>query len=189
MSSLPDLTPHIRGLWHKTHHQDNSLNATQDNIRAACSSIEAFFACHCLTFSELSSVAKPRERGSARSARRRAKGDEDIVVDSLFGQARKQESKDWRNTGAARRLCRAALDYVMQRHVSVRRAALTRRASMYASAAFSPRILMVRPQSSAAGVLALLSEPEPLLKQHALKRLDAIIPQFWAEISEYISLM
>lgn len=48
---------------------------------------------------------------------------------------------------------------------------------------------MVRPQSSAAGVLALLSEPEPLLKQHALKRLDAIIPQFWAEISEYISLM
>lgn len=71
----------------------------------------------------------------------------------------------------------------------MRRAALTRRASMYASAAFSPRILMVRPQSSAAGVLALLSEPEPLLKQHALKRLDAIIPQFWAEISEYISLM
>ncbi|EPT04013.1 26S proteasome regulatory complex non-ATPase subcomplex Rpn2/Psmd1 subunit [Fomitopsis schrenkii] len=48
---------------------------------------------------------------------------------------------------------------------------------------------MVRPQSSAAGVLALLSEPEPLLKQHALKRLDGIVPQFWAEISEYIALI
>ena len=48
---------------------------------------------------------------------------------------------------------------------------------------------MVRPHSSAAGVLALLSEPEPLLKQHALKRLNGIVPQFWAEISEYIALM
>ncbi|TFY64407.1 hypothetical protein EVJ58_g2635 [Rhodofomes roseus] len=48
---------------------------------------------------------------------------------------------------------------------------------------------MVRPQSSAAGVLALLSEPEPLLKQHALKRLNDIVPQFWAEISEYIALI
>ncbi|KAH9937189.1 26S proteasome regulatory complex non-ATPase subcomplex Rpn2/Psmd1 subunit [Fomitopsis serialis] len=48
---------------------------------------------------------------------------------------------------------------------------------------------MVRPQSSAAGVLALLSEPEPLLKQHALLRLNDIVPQFWAEISEYIALI
>ena len=29
---------------------------------------------------------------------------------------------------------------------------------------------MVRMHSSAAGVLALLSEPEPLLREHALKR-------------------
>lgn len=46
-----------------------------------------------------------------------------------------------------------------------------------------------RPQSSAAGVLALLSEPEPLLKEHALKALNALVPQFWAEISEHIELM
>ncbi|CAL1695273.1 unnamed protein product [Somion occarium] len=46
-----------------------------------------------------------------------------------------------------------------------------------------------RPQSSAAGVLALLSEPEPLLKEHALKALNALVPQFWAEISEHIELI
>lgn len=48
---------------------------------------------------------------------------------------------------------------------------------------------MVRPQSSAAGVLALLSEPEPVLKEHALQVLNALVPQFWAEISEQIELM
>ena len=48
---------------------------------------------------------------------------------------------------------------------------------------------MVRPQSSAAGVLALLSEPEPVLKEHALRVLNALVPQFWAEISEQIELM
>jgi 26S proteasome regulatory subunit N2 len=49
--------------------------------------------------------------------------------------------------------------------------------------------MIVRPQSSAVGVLALLSEPEPLLKQHALKSLIPLVSQFWAEISEHISLM
>lgn len=44
-------------------------------------------------------------------------------------------------------------------------------------------------QSSAAGVLALLSEPDPIFKQHALKALIPLVPQFWAEISEYIALM
>lgn len=48
---------------------------------------------------------------------------------------------------------------------------------------------MVRQQSSAAGVLALLQEPEPLLKQHALKALIPLVPQFWAEISEHIAVM
>jgi 26S proteasome regulatory subunit N2 len=48
---------------------------------------------------------------------------------------------------------------------------------------------MVPTQSSAAGVLALLSEPEPIIKQHALKSLVALVPQFWAEISEHIALM
>ncbi|KAF9040511.1 armadillo-type protein [Panaeolus papilionaceus] len=46
---------------------------------------------------------------------------------------------------------------------------------------------MVRPQSSAAGVLALLQEPDPIFKQHALKSLNSIVPQFWAEISEQIA--
>jgi hypothetical protein len=46
-----------------------------------------------------------------------------------------------------------------------------------------------RPQTSAAGVLALLSEPESVLRQHALRSLNTLIPQFWAEISEYITTM
>ena len=46
-----------------------------------------------------------------------------------------------------------------------------------------------RPQSSAAGVLALLSESDPLLKHHALKALVSLVPQFWAEISEHIALV
>lgn len=49
--------------------------------------------------------------------------------------------------------------------------------------------MVPRPQSSAAGVLALLTEPEPILKQHALKALNNLVPQFWAEISEHIELM
>jgi 26S proteasome regulatory subunit N2 len=48
-------------------------------------------------------------------------------------------------------------------------------------------IMVPRPQSSAAGVLALLSEPEPVFKQHALKALNPLVPQFWAEISEHIA--
>ncbi|KAF7436711.1 proteasome regulatory particle base subunit [Pleurotus ostreatus] len=46
-----------------------------------------------------------------------------------------------------------------------------------------------RAQSSAAGVLALLSEPDPVFKQHALKALISMVPQFWAEISEHIALI
>lgn len=49
--------------------------------------------------------------------------------------------------------------------------------------------MVSRSQSSAAGVLALLAEPEPLLKHHALKSLNALVPRFWAEISEHIALM
>ena len=49
--------------------------------------------------------------------------------------------------------------------------------------------MVTRPHSSAAGVLALLADPEPLLKQHALKSLVPLVPQFWAEISEHIALM
>jgi len=49
--------------------------------------------------------------------------------------------------------------------------------------------MVTRPHSSAAGVLALLADPEPLLKQHALKSLVPLVPQFWAEISEHISLV
>ncbi|KAL4241663.1 26S proteasome regulatory subunit RPN2 [Abortiporus biennis] len=48
---------------------------------------------------------------------------------------------------------------------------------------------MARPQTSAAGVLALLAEPEPVLKEYALKTLNALVPQFWAEISEHIELI
>ncbi|KAJ7487490.1 armadillo-type protein [Mycena galericulata] len=44
-------------------------------------------------------------------------------------------------------------------------------------------------QSSAAGVLALLSEPDHVFKQHALDALNPLVPQFWAEISDHISLI
>lgn len=57
------------------------------------------------------------------------------------------------------------------------------------SSSFLTPSTMVRPQSSAAGVLALLSEPEPVLQEHALQALNALVPQFWAEISEQIELM
>ncbi|KAJ7225612.1 D-isomer specific 2-hydroxyacid dehydrogenase [Mycena pura] len=46
-----------------------------------------------------------------------------------------------------------------------------------------------RSQSSAAGVLALLSEPDHAFKQHALDTLIPLVPQFWAEISEHIALI
>lgn len=49
--------------------------------------------------------------------------------------------------------------------------------------------MVARTQTSAAGVLALLTEPEPLVKQHALKVLVPLVPQFWAEISEHVALM
>ncbi|KAI5122570.1 hypothetical protein M0805_004787 [Coniferiporia weirii] len=49
--------------------------------------------------------------------------------------------------------------------------------------------MVARTQTSAAGVLALLSEPEPLLRQHALKALIPLVPQFWAEISEHVTLI
>ncbi|THH10931.1 hypothetical protein EW145_g999 [Phellinidium pouzarii] len=49
--------------------------------------------------------------------------------------------------------------------------------------------MVARTQTSAAGVLALLSEPEPLLKEHALKALLPLVPQFWAEISEHVALI
>ena len=49
--------------------------------------------------------------------------------------------------------------------------------------------MVARTQTSAAGVLALLSEPEPLVKQHALLALIPLVPQFWAEISEHVALM
>ncbi|KAF8293629.1 26S proteasome regulatory complex non-ATPase subcomplex Rpn2 Psmd1 subunit [Clavulina sp. PMI_390] len=42
-------------------------------------------------------------------------------------------------------------------------------------------------KTSAAGVLALLSEPDPYLQQYALQQLNALVPQFWAEISEDIT--
>lgn len=49
--------------------------------------------------------------------------------------------------------------------------------------------MVVRAQSSAAGVLALLSEPDPAFKQHAISALHPLVPQFWAEISEHIAPM
>ncbi|KAH9175458.1 26S proteasome regulatory complex non-ATPase subcomplex Rpn2/Psmd1 subunit [Lactarius sanguifluus] len=49
--------------------------------------------------------------------------------------------------------------------------------------------MVPRPQSSAAGVLSLLLEKEPLLKQHALNTLISLVPQFWAEISEHTALI
>jgi 26S proteasome regulatory subunit N2 len=49
--------------------------------------------------------------------------------------------------------------------------------------------MVVRSQSSATGVLALLQEPDIVFKQHALKALIPLVPQFWAEISEHIALM
>ncbi|PWY96976.1 26S proteasome regulatory complex, non-ATPase subcomplex, Rpn2/Psmd1 subunit [Testicularia cyperi] len=46
---------------------------------------------------------------------------------------------------------------------------------------------MVAPVTSAAGIVALLDEPEPELQSYALKRLDGLVDQFWAEIADAIS--
>ncbi|KIL70943.1 hypothetical protein M378DRAFT_183492 [Amanita muscaria Koide BX008] len=46
---------------------------------------------------------------------------------------------------------------------------------------------MVQQRSSAKGVLALLHETDSIFKQHALKALNVLVPQFWAEISEEIA--
>ena len=68
-------------------------------------------------------------------------------------------------------------------------------ASPYSSAKTSKEsappltIMAPRPRTSAAGVLALLSEPDQVLQQHALRSLNSLVPQFWAEISEYIPPM
>ena len=50
-------------------------------------------------------------------------------------------------------------------------------------------IMVAITPTTAAGVLALLSEPEPQLKQYALKALIPLVPQFWAEISEHVAFM
>jgi len=41
----------------------------------------------------------------------------------------------------------------------------------------------------AAGVIALLDEPEDELKVYALNRLNDIVPEFWPEISDYVQKM
>lgn len=48
---------------------------------------------------------------------------------------------------------------------------------------------MTRPPTSAAGVLALLDEEDGDLKRHALKSLNPLVPQFWAEISERLTTL
>ncbi|CAG7847424.1 26S proteasome regulatory subunit RPN2 [Serendipita indica DSM 11827] len=47
--------------------------------------------------------------------------------------------------------------------------------------------MVQRPLTSAAGVLALLSESDNTLRQHALAALNPLVPQFWAEISENLT--
>jgi len=41
--------------------------------------------------------------------------------------------------------------------------------------------------TSAAGIIALLEEPEAELKHYALKKLDSVVDEFWAEISDVIT--
>ena len=48
---------------------------------------------------------------------------------------------------------------------------------------------MIQQHSSAVGVLALLHEPDAIFKQHALRALNTLVPQFWPEISEEIANM
>lgn len=43
--------------------------------------------------------------------------------------------------------------------------------------------------TSAAGIISLLEENDDKLKVHALKQLDKLVPMFWAEIADAISLM
>lgn len=43
--------------------------------------------------------------------------------------------------------------------------------------------------TSAAGVVALLDEPAPQLKVHALRSLDALVDRHWAEISAAVTAM
>ena len=38
--------------------------------------------------------------------------------------------------------------------------------------------------TSAVGLLAMLEEQEAQIKAHALKKLNAVVPDFWAEIAE-----
>ncbi|CAE6441981.1 unnamed protein product [Rhizoctonia solani] len=47
--------------------------------------------------------------------------------------------------------------------------------------------MVAQPRTSAAGVLALLAEPELEIKQRAIVELISLVPDFWAEISEEIS--
>ncbi|CAJ0831048.1 11784_t:CDS:2, partial [Entrophospora sp. SA101] len=43
--------------------------------------------------------------------------------------------------------------------------------------------------TSAGGIISLLDESEEQLKIYALQRLNSVVDQFWAEISEAISKM
>lgn len=43
--------------------------------------------------------------------------------------------------------------------------------------------------TSAAGLLSLLDEPEPELQTYAIQELDKEVHQFWAEIADNISQM
>ncbi|CAE7203319.1 unnamed protein product [Rhizoctonia solani] len=47
--------------------------------------------------------------------------------------------------------------------------------------------MVAQPRTSAAGILALLAEPELEIKQRAIAELVGLVPDFWAEISEEIS--
>jgi len=50
----------------------------------------------------------------------------------------------------------------------------------------SSKAQQVATLTSAAGIIALLDEPAPELKYYALKKLDSIVDEFWAEISDII---
>lgn len=43
--------------------------------------------------------------------------------------------------------------------------------------------------TSAAGIISLLDEEEPQLKEFALHKLNAVVNDFWAEISESVDKM
>jgi 26S proteasome regulatory subunit N2 len=49
--------------------------------------------------------------------------------------------------------------------------------------------MVAPPRTSAAGILALLAEPELEIKQRAILELIKLVPDFWAEISEEIAAM